>query len=244
METKQIAIHVLFPTDYNKIFTIKGNRDIGDRRKNLAISSIESIGMIGQVYASRELFRKTGRYYIIDGQARVEALKTLNKDIPIQLIDGNVIELMKHLNRHQRQWGTQDFVNLYCEIGSDFSKCVKEVMDKYNVKNITALHACYGASVSGSFQKQLINGKEYHAWDERFLFMDALSALPVPYKFEMPFVRAYMRAFKALTEKQREKLDGCMLRIKKQAYESDYLVCFENMLNARLRKDKISLTPR
>ena len=231
MEKKNIEIYILDKSEYDKLKVLEGNRTVETRRLNLTIKSIKAIGMIGEVFASEELFLKTGLYYIIDGQSRVSALINLGMNIPIRLIAGDPYKLLTSLNRNQRQFSIIDFVNVNVYRNDPFSRSVKEIMNRYNVLPTVAFHACLGYGVNSGFNKKVVSCEDIPIWGFRFDFMDLLSSLAIPFKYEMPFVRAYLKAYKSLDRKRIIKLNKNILIIKKGYIERDYLIAFENIIN-------------
>jgi hypothetical protein len=57
-------------------------------------------------------------YLVIDGQHRLEACKKLNLPVAYRMVDGDTEQLMVTLNRTQRPWNTEDYINKYVQQGN------------------------------------------------------------------------------------------------------------------------------
>ena len=68
-------------------------------------------------------------YLVIDGQHRLEACKKLNLPIAYRMVSADSERLMITLNRTQRPWSTDDFINKYVKQGNHQYEQLQQQLD-------------------------------------------------------------------------------------------------------------------
>lgn len=70
-------------------------------------------------------------YLVIDGQHRLEACKRLSLPIAYRMVEGDSDELMIILNRTQRPWSTDDYINKYLKQGNEHYIALQKEVEAY-----------------------------------------------------------------------------------------------------------------
>ena len=73
----------------------------------------------------------SSNYLVIDGQHRLEACKKLNLPVAYRMVDGDTDQLMVTLNRTQRPWSTDDFINKYVKQGNENYIALEHELGRY-----------------------------------------------------------------------------------------------------------------
>lgn len=112
MVNRDKAIGTIYTTDdYSKFEKLQGNRDVKGTRK--VIKSIEAVGYVLSPILVNEKFQ------VIDGQTRLEALKTLNLPVPYMIQEGIGLKECRYLNIGQSNWTTRQFIESYAADGNN-----------------------------------------------------------------------------------------------------------------------------
>lgn len=98
--------------DYDRFTELLGNRDVKKMRVSKILKSIKAVGYIPCPIIVNE------NYEVIDGQARLTALKTLNLPIYYIVIPGLGLEECISMNMYQTNWSTFDYVTSYADTGN------------------------------------------------------------------------------------------------------------------------------
>lgn len=118
------TIGIIYTTnDYDKFKKLEGNRDVKGVKK--IISSINSVGYVLSPILINE------KYEVIDGQNRLEALKTLELPVPYIVQEGIGLEECRHLNIGQSNWNTKQFIRSYAESGNESYKRLLELINDF-----------------------------------------------------------------------------------------------------------------
>ena len=122
--------------DYSKFKYIIGNRSINEHNKNRIKISINKIGQqMPMLVAEKDL--TDNKYPVIDGQHRLEAIKTLN--LPVDFIVSNKTNA-NNIDEIQvsKQWTTLDFCKRNAALGSRICKKALRIAYEWNIetKNI------------------------------------------------------------------------------------------------------------
>lgn len=127
--------------DYQAFKIMKGNRDVTAKRAKKIRDSITKNGWIMNPINVNENFE------VIDGQGRLEALRTLG--LPVQYFvnvgagDAECIAL----NASNTGWTMNDYIKLYAENGNDDYARFKALMDEYGVYGLNTISFAIGGTV-------------------------------------------------------------------------------------------------
>ena len=106
------TIGMIYTTnDYDKFKKLEGNRDVKGTKK--IVSSINKVGYVLSPILVNENFE------VVDGQNRLEALKTLELPVPYIVQKGIGLTECRHLNIGQSNWNTRQFIESYAESGNE-----------------------------------------------------------------------------------------------------------------------------
>ena len=118
--------------DYSKFKYIIGNRSINEHNKNRIKISINKIGQqMPMLVAEKDL--TDNKYPVIDGQHRLEAIKTLN--LPVDFIVSNKTNA-NNIDEIQvsKQWTTLDFCKRNAALGSRICKKALRIAYEWNIE--------------------------------------------------------------------------------------------------------------
>lgn len=111
MQTAPFKVYMT--TDYKKFKRLLGNRDVSEQRIKRIIESIQQIGFLNSAIIVNE------RMEVIDGQARLEALKRLKLPVYYCSHNGAGINECLLLNQKQKNWSCDDYCKSYMEQGNE-----------------------------------------------------------------------------------------------------------------------------
>lgn len=151
MGRKQVAI-VYEETDYSAFKHLLGNRDVTENRKKKILDSISNVGYVMNPIVVNE------KMEVIDGQGRLEALKSLNMAIPYVVAQGAGINECLEMNIGQENWKISDYVEKYAELGNPNYRNALKTFRKYDgyfsysdiygiVTNIIVTNGCHARSL-------------------------------------------------------------------------------------------------
>lgn len=118
-----MKIDVKETKNYGMFKRLEGNRDVKCVKK--IMDSIEKVGYIPNPIIVNE------KMEIIDGQNRLEALKTLNLPIYYIIHKGIGIEEARSLNLGRTNWKPLDYVRSYAEEGRKSYKLIMQLIEDY-----------------------------------------------------------------------------------------------------------------
>ena len=158
-------------SDYSQFKRLKGNRDIMEARKAKLVKSIEAIGAMEVPILVNE------KMEVIDGQGRLEALKTLDLPVPYIVQEGIGLKECQRMNIGQSNWKLKDYILSYAEIGDNSYAYLLNLYDKFNYMQISTVAAIAKNAVSanarairqGTFS---LTEDEYNAALPAFRFID------------------------------------------------------------------------
>lgn len=129
MEFK-ISDKVIYEThDYDMFKQLLGNRD--PKQEKAVIDSIKKVGYLFDPILCNESFE------IIDGQNRLEALRTLGLPVYFTIEKGIGIEECRQMNIGRSNWTLEDFIYSYAEIGNENYRRLASLLREYK-KRFTA----------------------------------------------------------------------------------------------------------
>ena len=136
METKY---NQAYRTDnYDKFKRLDGNRAVQPMRVKKVLDSIKANGYIYSPIIVNE------RYEVIDGQARLEALRKMN--IPVDYIreKGLTVKDCVALNLYQTKWNLMDFISSFAELGNTSYQYLQNLVKRYNMFPVDTITAACG----------------------------------------------------------------------------------------------------
>lgn len=109
MEYKVVG-QIFETDDYDFFKPLKGNRDVGNVK---AIQkSIEDVGYMLDPILVNE------KHEVVDGQHRLEALKTMGIPVKFMIQEGIGLKECQAMNTGQRNWGALDYIKSYAVTGN------------------------------------------------------------------------------------------------------------------------------
>lgn len=233
-------------SDYSKFRFFEWNRAINPVNLKQKKESIMRVGYIGgnPIICSLDVFKKTGLYYVIDGQHRITALMQLKMEVPFELIAGNPVELVKELNASQKAWQLKDYLAMWVKQGKENYIKLQNFIDEYGFKTVVGINVAWGDKNDRNYTKQIKLGGDFSfspLKDEVAIF---LKTSGVPYWETTAYIRAINEMFRRLSGDKKQliykKVKPKLLTIPQMANTSQYLKAFENLINYH-SKDKITL---
>lgn len=148
-------------TKYDLFNTLKGNRPVNKLNVERLKKSIETVGYVGN---SPIIVNE--KFEIIDGQARFEALKQLNKSIYFMVVEGLTISTILQLNAEDNtRWNSRDYVLAYADMGDESFILLDKLLNTYTQLNLNSIgYVLYGKPISAY---KLRNG-DYSLTQENF----------------------------------------------------------------------------
>lgn len=115
--TKEITLTL---SECGLLHRIPMNRPVSNAGVNIMRESVIRNGILRRVILTWDA--KKSRYYIIDGQHLIEALKQLEYDIPCLVVgvenEAQMVQLMIDLNNISKSWKLDDYINGWRESGN------------------------------------------------------------------------------------------------------------------------------
>lgn len=221
--------------EYGKFKFRQDNRDISPKRIEKLKKSIQAIGYI----KSRPIIVDEN-FNILDGQARVMALKELEMEIPYEMEKGKSAEKMIALNASQENWKLEDYIKSYATQGKNCYRQLLKFQDKFHLGITNSISVALGSGIKA---QQIRDGKEFELKkDAEEVAEYILELKAAPFYKQQSFVTAVSTIYRKLSTKDRNKLKSNILAVPKRYNVEDYLTVFENLLNYKRREEnKISL---
>lgn len=130
--------------DYDNFHAINGNRVLSRAKVDKIASDING-GFNMLPYCPIVVSEKQEKFFVIDGQHRLEAAKKLNIHIYYVICNEISLKQIAMLNSRSDKWKASDFLNCYINLGivdyNDISNIMKEF--KINIKVATDLLMFY-----------------------------------------------------------------------------------------------------
>lgn len=119
-------VNTVYVTESYGVFKrLIGNRGVDKSRVNAIIASIKKVGYVQSPIIVNE------KYEVIDGQGRLEALKTLGLPVCFIVVEGIGKEECIAMNINQRNWSIVDFINSHAETGNDSYILLQQLLKEY-----------------------------------------------------------------------------------------------------------------
>ena len=124
-ENTTITGNTFRTTDYAIFKRMEGNRSVLAYRVNRIIKSIKNNGYIHNPIIVNE------NYEVIDGQGRLEALKTLGLPVDYIMVPGIGKKECIALNAYSSPWTINDYINLYREDGNENYSRMSDIISAF-----------------------------------------------------------------------------------------------------------------
>ena len=172
-----MEIKVNRTNDYSIFRRLEANRDVRNSSVKKIIRSIEKVGAIPNPLVVNE------KMEIIDGQNRLEALKTLSLPVYYIIIPGLTVEHCRAMNINQSNWALMDYIKSYAEEGNENYANFLDLYKRFNELGLTTVFCAVtglfgldnGRLKSGTLQcdKEIYN-RAFEALDYCMGFTDAV----------------------------------------------------------------------
>jgi hypothetical protein len=116
-------------TDYSMFRSIDGNRNLNLLHINRLKKSMQEHYLFTVIVVNE-------KYEIIDGQHRFNAIRDLGLPLHYTVMNGYGLHHVQILNANSSNWGTQDYLQAYCDLGYEDYLRLAEFLRKYKL-NIT-----------------------------------------------------------------------------------------------------------
>jgi len=222
--------------NYSKFVFSKQNREV---KTKTVLSLKESMVKFGFIPGRPVLITK--EWVIVDGQHRFLAARDLGIEIEFEILEGDYLDKMIHLNSTQSNWTLEDYVNSYASQNIDCYRKLLKFKEKYDLNLSSAITIFFSASVkSVNIKKGEILKINSNA-DQVADFIS--NCHTVAYNKDNKFVRAIVSVYDKLTKSQLSKLKSRLIIVPKLSNSSDFITAFENIINKGKRGDyKVDLS--
>lgn len=216
------------------------NRDLAEGNIKSKMESISKIGFQGSILCHKESYEDSGLLYIVDGQHRFEALKRMGMPIPYEFVSGEPSALIRELNKSQREWATLAYIKQHALRG------IPNYKELYDLAlEIGTTNAIYVYGEGNVKPTALKDGVDFPVNKNFKEILQYIEGIRYEFKWHHKFVKAVVLLFKYGDNYHKEKLARGIHTCPKCASTADYLVAFENIINANLRrKEPIKLVSR
>jgi hypothetical protein len=151
----------LSPSEYGLLHKLAINRPVSGVGVNIMRESVIRNGILRRVILTWD--SKKSRYYIVDGQHLVEALKQLESDIPCLVVsvenEAQLVQLMIDLNNISRTWKLVDYINGWRESGNKDYRLLMNAKDvMYPDVQLSVIIQAYAQTTRGKATKMVKEG--------------------------------------------------------------------------------------
>lgn len=163
---KESEIKIYETTDYDMFRQMLGNRDIKGESK--IVNSIKKVGYIMNPIIVNE------KYEVIDGQNRLEALKSLELPVYFTIQEGLDIEACRSLNIGQTNWTTDDYIYSYADEGNKnyrrLASLMTEFQKEFGLQGIVAMAKPYTLNEGGGLGNARLKDGDFKMTQEEYEF--------------------------------------------------------------------------
>lgn len=161
---KESGIKVYETTNYGMFKKMLGNRDVKGESK--IVDSIKRVGLVNNPIIVNE------NYEIIDGQNRLEALRQLNLPVSFIIQKGLGIDACRSLNIGQTNWGTEDYIYSFANVGNlnykRLASLMNEFQGKFGIQGIIAMAKPCHINEGGGLPNSAIKSGEFELSQEEY----------------------------------------------------------------------------
>lgn len=221
--------------DYSLFKFFPGNRPINEIHVDSLVQSIKTLG-----YMKHSKVLVTEDMSIIDGQHRFAACMKLKLPINYEIENLPVDKAMVLLNKNQRGWRLEDYVNLHAGNNIQCYVDLLEFEQKYGLGFSNSIRICFHKASTGN---PIRIGREFELNENRENIIAFLREAGKVIKFwrTTKFVLAVVVAFNKLEQHDIDKLSLSVISIPQQISTAMYLAIFENLINRSRKNNHVIL---
>lgn len=240
-------LKVLSTIDYGQFKIDKANRHLQAKHvKDLAMS----IQTHNYMPYNPIMISQDG--YIIDGQHRIAAARSLKIPVSYVVVPNTNLETVRLLNANLRPWALNDFVNCFIILGNKDFKILRDFREKYLLPITTASYLL-GKRLSGSINggkgaKYIKDGTfKVVNLEEAEKMMNMLSAIRHKTDRNIWRSREFIAAFIRICEKGAnpelmiEQLKASPEKVHVQPSVMHYVFVLQDIYNRNLSKNKLKI---
>lgn len=164
---------VMKTNDHDRFKVLAGNRQVNKQHVNHLIKLMTDNGNLTDKFPI--VVSKDG--YVIDGQHRLKALKTLGWDVGYIIEENATIETVRNINRGNRNWNWRDVAESYADLGNDEYVWFLDFFNKHKLTYTLAMLFC-----SAKLSKRWSSGETFNTGD--FKVEDKLQAEKFAQQYE------------------------------------------------------------
>lgn len=182
---------------------------------------------------------------IIDGQHRVKAAEFLGFPVYYNIIESYGLKQVQYLNANSKNWTIEDYINSYCDTGSESYKIYKEFKEYYKLPNKVCLTLLSGGDAGSSIKKLYDGNLVIHDVKRAARIAENILSLKgvVDVWDKVSFMLAIHTLDKKGVFKFSEfvgKLSKCHNKLRACTNVSDYIIQIEEIYNYK-RREKVNL---
>lgn len=161
---KESGIKIYETVDYDMFRQMLGNRDIKGESK--IVNSIKKVGYVINPIIVNE------KNEIIDGQNRLEALRSLGLPVYFVVQEGLDVEACRYLNIGQTNWTTEDYVYSYADEGNPnyrrLASLIMEFQKEFGLQGIVAMAKPLTLNEGGALANARIKDGDFKMTQEEY----------------------------------------------------------------------------
>jgi len=183
-----VAYEVFRTTDYDKFSYLETNRDIKETRINKILDSIADIGLRRVPIVVNE------KMEVIDGQGRLEALKSLGMPVDYVIDKGADVDVCRRLNIGQTNWKPIDYVNSFAKEGNKNYQNLVYLLETYKMLPLqTIVGVCEGQIVHDGRQATALKNGNFELDNDKMKNVIQTLDFLVSVKNELMQIRGSLR---------------------------------------------------
>lgn len=141
--------------DYSKFKVMKGNREVNQKHVTQLIKLMVENGNLTDQFPI--IVAKDG--LVIDGQHRLEALKTLGWEVGYMVEERATIETVRAINQGNRNWSWRDIAYSYSALGNDEYGWFVDFVDEFGYGFNPMLALCAGKGARSGYRRNYAKGE-------------------------------------------------------------------------------------
>jgi len=178
-KSKINILNISISKDYSRFKTLGGNREVSKLHLARLKKSMQDNHLISPILVNENM-------QIIDGQHRFAAAKELNLPIYYFIVHGYGLKEVQTLNANSKNWGANDYLDGYVDMGKEPYVKYKHFITKYKLGHQATRRILYGHD-NGGAAKVFFNGDfKIRDWDKAIKIAEYLESLK-------PFYAGYKR---------------------------------------------------
>ncbi len=161
---KESSIKIYETYDYDQFRQMLGNRDAKSESK--IVNSIQKVGYVVNPIIVNE------KNEIIDGQNRLEALRSLGLPVYYIIQEGLDIDACRNLNIGQTNWSTEDYVYSYADSGNEnyrrLASLMMEFHKPFGLQGIIAMAKPFTLNEGGGLSNYRLKDGDFELSQEEY----------------------------------------------------------------------------